>query len=88
MKTAKSAITSDLTKAPALTAAADEPMPETRTDTAMSPETPPSPVKPLEPYRPLASMDAVALPEPELEPVPTTPDPLWERRRIRQGECS
>ena len=78
MKTAESATASDLTKAPALTVAADEPTPETRTDNAMSPETPASPVKPLEPYRPLASMDAVALPEPELEPVPTTPDPVVE----------
>ena len=78
MKTAESATASDLTKAPALTVAADEPMAETGADNAMSPVTPASPVKPLEPYRPLASMDAVALPEPELEPVPTTPDPVVE----------
>ena len=78
MKTAESATASDLTKAPALTVAADEPTPETRTGNAMFPETPASPVEPLEPYRPLASMDAVALPEPELEPVPTTPDPIVE----------
>ena len=37
MKTAESATASDLTKAPALTVAADEPMPETGTDNAMSP---------------------------------------------------
>ena len=78
MKTAESATASDLTKAPALTVAAAEPTPETRTDNAMFPEAPASPVKPLEPYRPLASMDAVVLPEPELEPVPTTPDPVVE----------
>ena len=78
MKTAESATASDLTKAPALTVAADEPTPETRTSNAIFPEAPASPVEPLEPYRPLASMDAVALPEPELEPVPTTPDPIVE----------
>ena len=88
MKTAESATASDLTKAPALTVAADEPTPETRTDNAMSPETPTSPVKPLEPYRPLASRMRWHCPNPNSSRSPRRRIRLWKRRRIRRGECS